>query len=76
MSRNLPLEGSVGVGESVVGVKSQDPAPFIHVGHTGKFPRDPFLAASRRLVITCVWFVMESNFSASFTLLHLGKENN
>lgn len=76
MSRNLLSWRLVYVGDSVVGVTSQDPAPFIHVGQTGKFPRDPFLTASRRLVITYVWFVMESNFNASFTVLHLRKENN
>ena len=70
------MEAPVGVGESVVGLTSQDAAPFIHVGQTGKFPRGPFLATSRRLVIICVWFVMELNFNASFTVLHLGKENN
>ena len=69
-SQNLQLEGFGGVDVSVGCV--QDPAPFIHVGQTGNFPRYPSLAASRRLVITCVWFVMGLNFSASFTVLHLG----
>ena len=76
MSWNLRLVEPVGVDEVVGRVTSQDPAPFIHVGQTGNPPRLPFLTASRRFVITSVWFVMESKLSASFTVLHLGKEKN
>lgn len=43
-SQNLQLEGFGGVGVSVGCV--QYPAPFIHVGQTGNFPRYPSLAAS------------------------------
>ena len=44
VSRNLQLEGFAGVGDGCVTL--QDPAPFIHVGQTGNFPRYPSLAAS------------------------------
>lgn len=77
MSRNLPLGEPVcvGVGVGVGSVISQD-APFIHVGQTANFPRYPLTTASRRLVTTYVWRVVELNFSASVTVLNHGKENN